>query len=132
MADETKPATPNMVLVWTGRVISALPVLLLLFSASMKFNMSPEASQQMEAIGFDPKLAVPFGVLELACTILYAIPPTSVLGAILLTGYLGGAIVTHVRIGDGFFWIPAALAVVVWLGIFLREPRLRSILPWRR
>lgn len=131
MSADHDTARPNRALVWAGRVISGVPVLMLLLSAVMKFNMSPEASKQMEAIGFNPKLAVPFGILELTCTILYAIPQTSVLGAILLTGYLGGAIVTHVRTGDGFFWIPAALGVLVWLGIFLRERRLRAILPWR-
>ena len=70
------------------------------------------------------------GILEIACTIIYAIPQTAVLGAILLTGYMGGAIATHVRVGEGV--IPhIIIGVLVWLGLFLREPRLRAILPWR-
>lgn len=119
-------------LVWAGRVISALPVLLLLFSAVMKFvPMSAEAAGQMEdQIGWKSNLLVPLGITELVCTILYAIPQTSVLGAILLTGYMGGAIATHVRVND-YFITQVVVGILIWLGLFLREPRLRAILPWR-
>jgi hypothetical protein len=121
---------PNMALVWTGRVISALPVLLLLFSASVKFSGAKMVAEGMTKQGWDSKLAIPLGITELVCTILYAIPQTSVLGAILLTGYMGGAIATHLRLGEDFYF-QAGVGVLVWLGLFLREPRLRAILPWR-
>ena len=71
------------------------------------------------------------GILEVACTVIYLIPRTAVLGAILLTGYLGGATATHVRIGEPWF-MPVLLGVVVWLGIYLRDPRLRALIPLRR
>jgi len=74
---------------------------------------------------------VALGILELACTIIYAIPRTAVLGAILLTGYLGGAILTHLRIGDPF-WNPIIPGVLVWLGLYLRDPRLRALAPLRK
>jgi hypothetical protein len=130
MSTEPKPVPANMILVWTGRVISALPVLMLLFSAGMKFTNSPTLTEGMDHLGWPMKYAVALGITELACTILYVIPQTSVLGAILLTGYLGGATATHVRVGDPFYG-PVIFGVLVWLGLFLREPRLRAILPWR-
>jgi DoxX-like protein len=130
MSTEPRPVPANMFLVWTGRVISALPVLMLLYSASMKFTTSKQLTEGMTHLGWDSKVAVVLGITELACTILYAIPQTSVLGAILLTGYMGGAIATHARIGEAFYF-QAGLGVLVWLGLFLREPRLRAILPWR-
>ena len=74
---------------------------------------------------------VPIGVVLLICTVVYAIPTTSVLGAILLTGYLGGATATHVRVGQPF-WFPVMMGVLVWAGLFLREERLRTLIPLRR
>ena len=130
MSADPKPTPPNMALVWTGRVISALPVLLLLFSASVKLSGAKMVTEGMTKQGWDSKLAIPLGITELVCTILYAIPQTSVLGAILLTGYMGGAIATHLRLGEDFYF-QAGVGVLVWLGLFLREPRLRAILPWR-
>jgi hypothetical protein len=124
-------APVSNILVWTGRVISALPVLGLLLSAGMKFTTSPDLTKGMEHLGWPMNLAVPLGITELVCTILYAIPQTSVLGAILLTGYLGGATATHVRVGDNFVG-PIIFGVLVWLGLFLRDPRLRALLPLRR
>lgn len=123
--------TNHPALVWTGRVLSALPALLLLFSAAMKFRQPPELIEGLGRMGWPTSLAAPLGVVELIATLLYIIPQTSVLGAILLTGYLGGAIATHVRIADPF--LPqAAVGVVIWLGIYLREPRLWPLLPLRR
>jgi hypothetical protein len=116
---------------WTGRVISALPVFGLLLSAYFKFQtVTPEAAKGLEGIGWKESQLPGLGILEITCTVLYAIPQTAVLGAILLTGYMGGAIATHVRVGEGV--IPhIIIGVLVWLGLFLREPRLRVILPWR-
>ncbi len=115
---------------WTGRVLSALPVPLLLFSAYAKFTKPPEMTEGFTHLGWDLKLAFALGVVELVCTILYAIPQTAVLGAILLTGYMGGAIATHVRIGDPFY-MQVGLGVVIWLGLYLRDTRLRALIPLR-
>jgi DoxX-like family len=123
------PANPAW-MVWTGRVISALPVLMLLMSAVMKFLMPPGMAEGLAKIGWREEQMLTLGILELACTIFYVIPQTSVLGAILLTGYLGGATATHVRVGES--WIgPVMFGVLVWLGLFLRDARLRRLLPLR-
>lgn len=119
-------------LVWGGRVVSALPVLMLLASGGMKLSRSPELVKQfVEVLGYRESTLPGIGVIELVCVLLYAIPRTSVLGAVLLTGYLGGAIATHVRIGDPFA-SPLLIAVLVWAGLFLRDDRVRALLsPWR-
>jgi hypothetical protein len=130
----SRPASESLTstaMLWTGRVISVLPVLALLMSAYMKFAQPPGVAKGFEDLGWPLKLAVTLGILELVCTALYAIPQSTVLGAILLTGYLGGATATHVRIGDNFA-APIILGVLVWLGLFLRDARLRVLLPLRR
>lgn len=116
---------------WTGRVLSYLPCLLLVFSGVMKFSSSPDLAKGMDALGIPLALAPKLGVLELVCTALYLIPRTSMLGAILLTGYLGGATAIHVRVGDPFI-MTVLLGVALWGGLFLREPRLRALIPLRR
>ena len=116
---------------WAGYVMSALPVLMLLPSAAMKFVKPPPVVDGFAHLGLPESLALGLGILELACTVAYLIPQTSILGAILLTGYLGGATVTHLRVGDPFF-MPAIIGVLVWGGLFLREPRLRTLIPVRR
>jgi len=118
---------------WGGRLLSALPLLMLLPSAAMKFLKPPEVIEGFVRLGYPESLALGLGILELACTAVYLIPRTSVLGAILLTGYLGGATATHVRVGDPFsmFIIPVILGVLVWGGLFLRDPRLRALIPLR-
>lgn len=118
-------------MVWTGRVLSTLLVLMLVFSAFMKFAKPASFSEGMNHLGYPERLATGLGIVELVCTVLYLIPQTSVLGAILLTGYLGGATATHLRVGDPFI-SPVILGVVVWLAIFLRDPRLRALIPLRR
>jgi hypothetical protein len=117
-------------MVWTGRVISVLPVLMLLMSAVMKFLKPPGMEEGLKHIGWTEDQMFMLGVVELACTILYLVPQTSVLGAILLTGYLGGATATHVRVGDAWF-ATVILGVLVWLGLFFRDARLRKLLPLR-
>jgi hypothetical protein len=103
-----------------------------LMSASMKFMNNPELVKQfVEHFGYPEGALLRIGVLELACVALYAIPQTSVLGAVLLTGYLGGAVATHVRVGDPFM-IPVALGVLLWAGLYLRDVRLRALLPLRK
>ena len=111
--------------------MTALIVLLFVFSAVMKLMKPANVVEEFTRSGFPERLLLGIGILELACTLLYAIPRTAVLGAILLTGYLGGAIVTHLRIGEAVIG-PAVIGVVVWGGIFLRDPRLRDLIPLRR
>ncbi len=116
---------------WAGRIISALPVLLLLFSGVMKLMKPAAVVQAFAHFGYPESLALSIGILELACAVVYVIPRTSVLGAILMTGYLSGATATHVRIGDPSFFIPVTLGVLVWGGLFLRDDRLRALIPLR-
>lgn len=125
----TTPISPKML--WAGRIISVLPVLLLCFSASMKLIQPAQFVEQIAPLGYSPNVMFWIGIVELLCTILYVIPQTAVLGAILLAAYLGGAVATHVRIGDAFI-IPIVLGVLVWGGLYLRDPRLRALLPLTR
>lgn len=125
-SDTQPPPTPTWML-WTGWIISALPGLALLMSASLKFmNFKPEGAPDT---GWFDSSMLGLGIVELGCALLYLCPRTSVLGAILLTGYLGGAVATHVRIAD-LFIAPIIVGVLVWLGLLLRDERLRAILPW--
>lgn len=116
--------------VWAGRVISALASLLFLFSAAMKLKGGPEVAQGFGHLALPMSMLLPLAIVELSCVVVYWIPPTSVLGAILLTGYMGGAICSHWRSGDPFF-IHVALGIFVWLGLWLREERLRALIPFR-
>ena len=117
--------------IWTGRVLSALPVLGLFASASMKLSHSADFLKMwVDHFGFQESSATPIGIVEILVAVLYAIPRTSALGAILITGYLGGAICTHVRVGDPFI-PPLLLAIMVWAGLFLRDARVRSLIPFR-
>ena len=132
MGPETHPPVSRAAL-WTGRVLSTLPVLMLTMSGVMKLMGPPEIVQGFQNYGYDASILVPLGVVELACTLLYVIPRTAVLGAILVTGYLGGAIATHVRAGEppAQYVIPVVLGVLVWLGLYLRDARLRDLVPVR-
>jgi len=126
-----RPEGPSKAALWTGRVISVLPVLMLAMSAVMKFMPpSKEVTEGFEHLGWPMRLAFGLGILELSCALLYAIPQTAVLGAILVTGYMGGAIATHLRVGDNFV-LQALIPILAWLGLFLRDPRLRALLPLR-
>jgi hypothetical protein len=116
---------------WAGYIMSALPVMMLLFSAAMKFANPPPVAEGFKHLGLPESFVLGLGVLELGCTLLYIIPRTAVLGAILLTGYLGGAILAHLRVGDPLFG-PVIFGVLVWGGLFLRDPRLRALIPLRR
>jgi hypothetical protein len=115
---------------WASYIMSALPLLLLLMSAVMKLIKPPPVVEGFAHLGFPESLALGLGLLELACAVVYVIPQTSVLGAILLTGYLGGATVTHLRVGEPFF-MPVLLGMLVWGGLYLRDPRLRALIPLR-
>ena len=119
---------------WVGRVLSALAILFLLFDAIMKFFMDklpPEALEAGAALQWPIERMPLVGAILLVCTILYIIPRTSVLGAILLTGYLGGAIASHIRVSNPLFThtlFPVYIAIFVWLGLYLRDARARNIL----
>jgi len=121
------PASNTML--WVGRVISALTIVFMLFDGSVKILKLPPAVEGTARLGYPVSLVQPIGILALACVILYAIPRTSTLGAILLTGYLGGATATQVRVQDPWFLFPVAIGVLLWAGLFLRDARLRAIIP---
>src|SRR5215831_2876286 len=119
---------------WAGWVMSALPVLFLLVDGAMKLVKPEVVVKATMELGYAESVILPLGVVLLACTILYLIPRTAVLGAILLTGYLGGAVATHVRAGQGLFEIlfPVVFGALIWGGLVLRDARLRTLLPLRK
>ena len=117
--------------VWAGRVISVLASLVFLFSAFLKLKGGPELAQGIAHLGLPESMVMPLAIVEISCTVIYLIPATSVLGAILLAGYVGGTICTHWRVGDPFF-VQIVLGLLVWLGLYLREPRLKALIPLRR
>jgi DoxX-like family len=117
---------------WAGRIVSAIPVLMLLLSGAFKLAGGPQMERDWASFGYPLGALVPIGITEVACALLLALPRTSVLGAVLVSGYLGGAVATHVRVADSWFLAPAILGALAWLGLFLRDPRLRALLPLRR
>lgn len=116
---------------YTGYVLTALSALFLFFSASGKFFKPEGMEVNVTPLGWRMDQMTTLGIVEVACVILYLIPQTAVFGAVLITAYLGGAVATHARIGDPFYF-PIILGIVVWLGIYLREPRLWPLSPIRR
>ena len=122
---------------WFGRILSGLVILFLLFDGAIKLVPWQVVTETMDRIGYGSSetLARTLGVITVACTVLYAIPPTSILGAILLTGYLGGAMASHLRIGSPLFThtlFGFYLGLMVWGGLWLRDRKLRALMPWRR
>ncbi len=115
---------------WTGWVISVLPCLLFAFSALLKLKGGPDLDKGFAHLGIPTSMRIPLAILELTCVLVYLVPATSVVGAILLTGFIGGAIVTHWRSGDAFY-IHIILGILIWLGLYLREQRLRPLMPLR-
>jgi hypothetical protein len=128
------PAPVGTAALWSGRVISILPALFLLFDAVMKLIKPGFVVAATGDLGFPESVIVPLGIVLASCTVLYLIPRTAALGAILLTGYLGGAIAAHVRHEDGWFPIVfcAVFGALLWSGLLLRDARLRAVLPWSR
>lgn len=119
-------------MIWTGRVVSAIPVLLMLFSAAMKFGKPAPVVQGMVRFGYPESQLFLLGVLESVSCVVYLIPRTAVLGAILMTGYLGGATASNVRIGDPSYVMTVFLGVCVWGGLFFRDEGVRALIPFRR
>ena len=128
---ETVPVSKSAL--WAGRIISGLPILFLLVDGVMKlFKPAPVVAATLQ-LGYPESAIVGIGIVLLACTVLYVIPRTGILGAILLTGYLGGAVATHVRVGAGLFPIlfPVFFGVLLWGGLYLRDRRLQALIPLR-
>jgi hypothetical protein len=131
MQSDTQTAAVSRSSLWAGRVISALVVLFLLFDAIIKLMRVPAALEGTARLGFSETVVFPLGMVLLACVALYAIPRTSILGAILLTGYLGGAVASNVRVGNplfGYILFPVYVGVLLWLGLYLRDVRLRILI----
>ena len=120
---------------WTGRIMSALPALFLFVDGVGKLvNPAPVVEGTVQ-LGYPESVLLGLGIVLLTCTVLYVIPRTAVFGAILLTGYLGGAIATHVRVGSPLFshtLFPVYVALLIWGGLYLRDDRLRALIPLRR
>ena len=119
--------------VWAGRVVSWLPALFLLLDGVAKLFKPAPVIEGTVKLGYSESVIIPLGIVLIACTVLYLIPRTAVLGAILLTGYLGGAVATHVRVNESWFSIFFAVTfgALLWLGLYLRDARLRELVPLR-
>jgi hypothetical protein len=120
--------------IWVGRAVSTLVVLFSAFDGLAKVIKEPHVVAASADFGFSSNEIVLIGALMLACTLLYAIPRTAILGAVLLTGYLGGAVASNIRVGHPVFQciFPVIFAALAWGGIFVREQRLRALIPFRR
>jgi hypothetical protein len=121
--------------IWAGRAMSSLVIFFMLLDGGMKLVPMDVVLKASEPLGIPGSLARTLGALTIGCTLLYALPRTAVLGAILLTGYLGGAIATHLRVGDPLFThvlFGAYLGLLVWGGLYLRDSRLRALIPLQR
>jgi len=131
--DTTKYAPVSPTMRWAGYIMSALPAVFLLVDGAMKLMKPVPVVEATVQLGYPDSVIMPLGIVLLACTMLYVIPRTAVLGAILLTGYLGGAVATHVRVSDGLFPLlfPVLVGALVWGGLYLRDDRLRALLPLR-
>ena len=116
--------------IWTGRLLSGLATALLALDAAMKIVGAPEAVKGTSELGSSPSVILPLGIVQLVCLVLYLVPRTAVIGAVLWTGYLGGAIATHVRVGNPLLshvLVPVYVAAVLWLGLFLRDVRVKNL-----
>jgi hypothetical protein len=120
-------------MLWAGRVLSLWPAFVIVLSATWKLTRNPGYVAEFARIGWPESALTGLALLQLSCLVLYLIPPTAVLGAVLLTGYLGGAIAAYVRIGEPYpVLVPLSTSLIAWAGIYLREKRLRALLPLRR
>jgi hypothetical protein len=133
MQPSTQAVPVSNKMLWAGRILSALPALFLLFDGGAKLVQPAPVVEGTVKLGYPVSVIFGLGVVLLASTLLYIIPRTAVLGAILLTGYLGGAVATHVRVQEGWFAIlfPVFFGVLIWGGLYLRDARLRALIPLR-
>ena len=115
---------------WAGRILSGLAIAFLVVDSFMKLAKTAPAVKGTAELGYPPSLLVPLGIILLSCVVLYAMPKTSVLGAILLTAYLGGAVATQVRVGNPLFThvlFPIYVSALIWGSLYLRDPRVRAV-----
>ena len=127
--------TPSTRALWGGRILGGLAVLFLAFDAFGKLLQAPQAVEGTTSLGYPASVLVPLGVVQLICLALYLVPRTAILGAILWTGYLGGAIATHVRVGNPLFshvLFPVYVAAMLWGSLWLRSTALRSLVPFTK
>jgi hypothetical protein len=135
MAIEVRNRVESKKMLWTGRTISGLITVLLLMDAVMKIAQVAPVMEGTVKVGYPASAVLPIGIILLLCLICYVIPRTAVLGAILLTGYLGGAVATNFRISTPLFsyiLVPVYVGVLVWGGLFLQDERLRALIPLRK
>lgn len=125
---KTEPVGKTML--WVGRILSALPVILMLFSGFYALLKPAAVAPSFVHYGYPDGALLPIAIVEILCAVIYAIPRSAVFGAILMTGYLGGAVSTHVRAGEPFY-LPIIVGVIAWLGLYLRDRRLHAHLPLR-
>jgi hypothetical protein len=128
VTESVRIPAPSKAAKWTGWGLSVLACLPFLPSAFFKLSQASAAVEGFQKYHYPASVVVPLGIVEVLCLVLYLIPQTAVLGAILLTGYLGGAIATHVQASEPFI-IPVLIGVVLWVALYLREPRLRALAP---
>jgi hypothetical protein len=127
----SKNTNSSRKMLWAGRVASALAILMMLFAAGVKLVHSPEVVAGFRQSGFAEPLVLTVGLIELICTVAYAIPWTRFLGAILMTGVMGGAIATDLRVADPSWTLAAVVGLLVWAGLFWRDDRVRALIPFR-
>jgi hypothetical protein len=133
MSAETQTAPVSKKMIWAASIIGGLASLFLLVDGVMKLAKPAVVVEKTVELGYPESVLVGLGIVLTACTVLYMVPATSVLGAILLTGYLGGAVATHVRVGDPLFStvFPIILGALLWAGLYGRDERLRALIPLR-
>jgi len=132
MSSTPQGAPVNSGMLWTGRIITVLVGLFLLFDSGVKLIKAPSAVQGTIQLGYPESAVVPIGVTLLVSLVLYLVPRTSILGAILLAGYLGGATATMVRVSSPWVPMPVVVGMLVWAGLYFRDPQLRTLIPLRR
>lgn len=132
MQSGTEPALVSKKALWIGRVISGLIVILMLFASVVKLLKTASVVQGFAQYGYPNSLIVVIGIIELICAVVYLVPQSSILGAILMTGLLGGATATNLRVGNPSWIAPVVVGVLTWGGLYLRDDRLRSLIPLRR
>ncbi len=130
MTETLVAAQSSKTTLWIGRTLSTLAVLVFVFTLTFGFLKPDVAAQGFAHYSYPEGAMMHIMIVEIVCVVLYVIPKTSVLGAILLTAYLGGATATHVRVGEPFV-LPVGVGIVLWLGLYLREPLLRALVPLR-
>ncbi len=134
MQSATQSAPTSKTKLWAGRIMSGLVIAFMLFDGGIKVINAAPAVEGTARLGYPVSVVVPLGIIVLICTVLYAIPRTAILGAILLTGFLGGAISSNVRVSNplfGYILAPVYVAVLLWGGLYLRDERVRALIPLR-